>query len=86
MTLSEGIPSDDITRQGCCSPGQTDGVGVVVYLKQRRFTGSWEVVVAVVESLPRCREQSEIVPECQLTPFGSFSGTAPPRSNRAHVG
>lgn len=40
MTLSEGIPSDDISRRWCRSVRQTDGVGVVVYLK--RFTGSWE--------------------------------------------
>lgn len=52
VTLSEGIPSDDITRQGCCSSRQTDGVGVVVYLKRRRFKGSWDVVVTSVESLP----------------------------------
>lgn len=88
VTQSEGIPSDDITRQGFYSPGQTDGEGVVVYLKQRCFTGSWEVVVValVEESLPRCREQTQIIPECQLTPFGSFSVTAPPHFSKAHVG
>ena len=32
VILSKGIPSDDITRQGGYGPGQTDGVGVVVYL------------------------------------------------------
>jgi len=46
VTLSEGIPSDDITMQRCCSPRQTDGVGVVVHLKRRGFTRSWYVVAA----------------------------------------
>lgn len=87
VILSKGIPSDDITRQEGYCPGQTDGVGVIVYLWRRCFTCSWEVVVVlvVVESLPRCREQSKIIPDCQLTPLGSLSGTALPRSSRTHV-
>lgn len=87
VILSKGIPSDDITRQGGYCPKQTHGVGVVVYLWRRCFTCSWEVVVVlvVVESLPRCREQTKIIPDCQLTPLGSLSGTAPPRSSKAHV-
>lgn len=86
MALSEGIPADDISRQWCCSVRQTVGMGVVVYVKC--FSSSWVLVTAavVLESLPRCQEQSEIIPESQLTPLGSSNGTAPPHSSRAYVG
>lgn len=73
-----------MTRKEWSGARPTGGVEVVVCSKQRLFPDSG-VEVAVVQRLPHCQERSEMIPECQLTPFSSSSGTAPPRSSRAHV-